>query len=103
MMYEVGTEEAIFKYQPEDLDQFLNYLLNSLPKEKFDKIGLFDENYILYFEEIDLCRRLRKSKKKIYLDQSIKINHIGGSSHNQLINFDRVFSFIQPKFLISPK
>ena len=38
IMYEVGTEEAIFKYQPEDLDQFLNYLLNSLPKEQFDKI-----------------------------------------------------------------
>lgn len=38
MMYEVGTEEAIFKYQPEDLDQFLNYLHNSLPKEQFNRI-----------------------------------------------------------------
>ena len=38
IMYEVGTEEAIFKYQPEDLDRFLNHLYNSLPKEQFDKI-----------------------------------------------------------------
>ena len=38
IMYEVGTEEAIFKYQPEDLDRFLDHLYNSLPKEQFDKI-----------------------------------------------------------------
>jgi len=38
IMYEVGTEEAIFKYQPEDLDKFLNHLYNSLPKEQFDRI-----------------------------------------------------------------
>ena len=25
-------------------------------KEKFDKIGFFDENFFLYFEEIDLCK-----------------------------------------------
>ena len=38
IMYEVGTEEAIFKYQPEDLDRFLNYLYNSLPRNQFSKI-----------------------------------------------------------------
>ena len=38
IMYEVGTEEAIFKYQPEDLDRFLNYLYNSLPRNQFTKI-----------------------------------------------------------------
>ncbi len=60
--------------------------------DQFKDIGFFDENFFIYFEEIDLCRRLRKSKKKIYLDQSIKINHIGGSSHNQLINFEMELS-----------
>ena len=29
------------------------------------KIGLFDENFFLYFEEIDLCRRVIKNKKNL--------------------------------------
>tara|TARA_Y100000996_G_C22520445_1_gene642225 strand:- start:624 stop:1466 length:843 start_codon:yes stop_codon:yes gene_type:complete len=60
--------------------------------DQFKDIGFFDDNFFIYFEEIDLCRRLKKMKKKIYLDQTIKINHIGGSSHNQLINFEMELS-----------
>ena len=40
----------------------------------------------IYFEEIDLCRRLKNNNKKIYLDFGIEIEHIGGSSHNKQIN-----------------
>ena len=60
--------------------------------EQFKDIGFFDDNFFIYFEEIDLCRRIKKMKKKIYLDQSIKIKHIGGSSHNQQINFEMELS-----------
>ncbi len=60
--------------------------------DQFKDIGFFDDNFFIYFEEIDLCRRLKMMKKKIYLDQTIKINHIGGSSHNQLINFEMELS-----------
>ena len=34
------------------------------------KIGLFDENFFLYFEEIDLCRRVIKNKKKFMVKPS---------------------------------
>ena len=40
----------------------------------------FDENFFLYFEEIDLCNQVIKKNGKIFLDQSIKINHQGASS-----------------------
>ena len=46
---------------------------------KFNQ-SFFDENFFLFFEEIDLCKRVRKSKGKIYLDKSIIINHEGGGS-----------------------
>ena len=42
--------------------------------------NFFDENFFLYFEEIDLCKRVKKNKGKIYLDKSIIINHQGASS-----------------------
>ena len=55
--------------------------MNNLKEIKF-----FDENFFLYFEEIDLCKRIRKNDIKIYIDPSIKVNHLGGTSHNSELN-----------------
>jgi N-acetylglucosaminyl-diphospho-decaprenol L-rhamnosyltransferase len=60
--------------------------------QQFRNIGFFDENFFIYFEEIDLCKRLKNDSKKIYLDPKIIINHIGGSSHNKSINFEMELS-----------
>ena len=48
--------------------------------------GFFDEDFFIYFEEIDLCRRVIRVNKNIYLAPTIKINHSGGQSHNNAIN-----------------
>ncbi len=40
----------------------------------------FDSNFFLYFEEIDLCKRVKNSGGKIYLDKNIIIKHEGASS-----------------------
>ena len=47
--------------------------------KKFNK-DFFDENYFLYFEEIDLCKKVRKNNGKIFLDKNILIKHEGSSS-----------------------
>ena len=57
-----------------------------LKMDEFEDTGFFDENFFIYFEEIDLCKRLRKKNKKIFLDPNIKIFHAGGSSHDKKIN-----------------
>ena len=59
---------------------------------QFDEINFFDKNFFIYFEEIDLCRRLRQKNKKIYLDPKIVIKHLGGSSHNKSINYEMELS-----------
>ena len=46
---------------------------------KFKDI-FFDENFFLYFEEIDLCKRVKKNGGKIYLDKKIMIQHQGSKS-----------------------
>tara|TARA_A100001015_G_scaffold32320_1_gene35865 strand:+ start:29 stop:862 length:834 start_codon:yes stop_codon:yes gene_type:complete len=48
----------------------------------------FDENFFLYFEEIDLCKKVKKNNGKIYLDRLIKINHDGSQSVNNFNKFE---------------
>ena len=60
-----------------------------LKLSEFKEIGFFDENFFLYFEDIDLCRQLVNHNKKIYLISNIKINHLGAQSSDKLINKER--------------
>ena len=57
-----------------------------LNMSEFRDIGFFDENFFMYFEEMDLCKRIIDCNKKIYLVPSIKINHVGDQSHSKSIN-----------------
>ena len=56
-----------------------------LNMKNLKKINFFDDNFFLYFEEIDLCRRLKKNNSKIFIDPTIEVNHLGGTSHNSEI------------------
>ena len=77
-----GTNKGIIEVENvKGFAMFLNL-------KEFKEIGFFDENFFIYFEEIDLCRRLLKKGKKIFLDTSIKINHAGGTSHEDSINYE---------------
>ena len=57
-----------------------------LNMKSIKEVGFFDANFFIYFEEIDLCKRLRSKNIKIYIDPSIETNHLGGASHNVSLN-----------------
>tara|TARA_Y100000768_G_scaffold374259_1_gene343800 strand:+ start:427 stop:1260 length:834 start_codon:yes stop_codon:yes gene_type:complete len=48
----------------------------------------FDENFFLYFEEIDLCKRVKLNMGKIFVNKNIVINHEGASSVNKDYSFE---------------
>ena len=56
--------------------------------KKFKENIFFDENYFLYFEEIDLCRQISKKNGKIFLDPNIEIYHEGSKSVNQVYSLE---------------
>ncbi len=51
-------------------------------KEVIDTIGLFDNNYFLYVEDADLCKRTLDAGYKIYVAYKSKIYHKVSSSTN---------------------
>ena len=48
-------------------------MLLNLEKIKFNKI--FDEKFFLFLEEIDLCKRIKDSREKIYIACNAKVYH----------------------------
>jgi len=59
---------------------------------EFEDIGFFDENIFFFLEEIDLCKRLIRKNKKIYLSTHIKVYHEGGLSHDSSFNYQMELS-----------
>ena len=49
-------------------------------RKVFDDVGLLDEGYFLYFEEVDFCRRAKKAGWEIWFVPESRIVHFEGSS-----------------------
>jgi N-acetylglucosaminyl-diphospho-decaprenol L-rhamnosyltransferase len=52
-----------------------------IKREFFDKISGFDENFFMYFEDVDLCRRARNYGRDVYYFPEFKVRHFGGGSY----------------------
>lgn len=53
-------------------------------KDVFEKAGRFDERYFMYYEEVDLCRRLKTSGYRVVYYPESKLIHLGGKSAKQI-------------------
>lgn len=52
-------------------------------KNIFDKIGGFDENFFLYYEDVDLCRRIRLENREVIYFPFFEIIHLEGKSSSK--------------------
>jgi GT2 family glycosyltransferase len=52
--------------------------------EALRKVGLFDPDFFLYSEEVDLCKRIQNAGYKIMYWPDIVVTHIGGESSRQI-------------------
>ena len=51
-----------------------------LRRSLVEQIGLFDPRFFLYYEEVDLCRRIYQAGFKVYYWPDLVITHVGGAS-----------------------
>ncbi|MCF6148423.1 MAG: glycosyltransferase [Candidatus Kuenenia sp.] len=67
-------------------------------REALDKAGMFDSHYFLFFEETDLCLRLRNAGYKIYILPDAKLIHFGGASSPELYNEEKIIYYHKSLF-----
>ena len=56
--------------------------------KKIHPKDLFDENFFLFLEEIDLCKRIKQSGGKIFVIQNSKIYHLGKQAAENILNIE---------------
>jgi GT2 family glycosyltransferase len=62
-------------------------------RELLEKVGLMCEDYIMYWDDIDWCYRIKKVGWKIYYVPLAKIIHFGGAGGSQLHAFKNLWYF----------
>lgn len=56
-------------------------------KEVFEKIGYFNEDYFMYFEDVELCYKAKQAGFRIGINKDVTIKHFSGaSSKNPRLN-----------------
>ncbi len=75
------------KYNLTYLDENKTYEVDAIcgafmfiPKKVLDKTGLFDEDYFMYGEDLDLCFRIKKTGYKIFYYPEVTTIHFKGES-----------------------
>lgn len=63
----------------------------------FEEIGGFDEKFFLYFEEFDICSRVKELGYKIYILPNARVKHIWEASTKKA-TFDVKKIFVQSRF-----
>ena len=68
-----------------------------IPKKVYQGCGGFNNKYFMYFEDLDLCRKLRKAGWKIVYMPQVKVEHkIGGSASSN----PAVKKYIKQSFIL---
>ncbi|MGD8586624.1 MAG: glycosyltransferase, partial [Chloroflexota bacterium] len=54
-----------------------------LRRQALDQVGVLDEQYFMYTEEVDLCYRLSAGQWEVWYVPSARVTHYGGASSRQ--------------------
>jgi N-acetylglucosaminyl-diphospho-decaprenol L-rhamnosyltransferase len=84
---------------PDDQENDVDWVTGAcliVPRHVIDHVGLFDEGYFMYSEELDWCRRINDAGWRIvYLPQAKVVHHVGKSSEQAVT--ERHINFQQAK------
>lgn len=65
--------------QPAEVD-WVPGAFSIVRRDLLEKIGYFDPCFFLYYEEVDLCRRIKNAGAEVWYWPDVVVTHIGGES-----------------------
>lgn len=68
---------------------FLSGCMMFIPKNVLENVGLFDPEYLAYYEDVDYCLRARKLNYELKICNNIKIRHFHSASTTNNQGFKR--------------
>lgn len=84
----LGEKGAFEKYAPQTQEPVaVEAVVGAcmlIPKKVIKQVGLFDEGYFMYFEDLDYCRRVRKAGLKVYYLPQAEFVHYHGASGEEI-------------------
>jgi len=82
-----------FDYQTSHTVDQISGAFFSISRECFEKVGLLDEQFYIWFEEVDYCLRARKNNFVVrYISEAMVIHH-GGQSFQKVMPVHRQIIF----------
>jgi GT2 family glycosyltransferase len=63
-----------------------------IKKKLYEFLNGFDENFFLYFEEFDLCKRIKEKGYKLYIEPKAKIIHLWERSTKTRNDINKIFN-----------
>jgi len=86
--YFLGIKDAFSKYYPQKLSpQNVDIISGGallIKREVFNKIGGWDERYFFYYEDLELCRQIKKLGYDIFYYPKMKVIHRHGASGTKI-------------------
>ncbi len=70
----------------------LDWCFCIINKRKFKNLQILDENYFMYFETTDLCKKLEKNNSDMFVIKNLKFEHKGTSSSNKVYNYQILYN-----------
>ena len=72
------------------------------PLHIFERLGGFDEKYFLYYEDVDICARLRLLNYEVAVCPDAKIIHHAQRSSHKSFRYTRLHLTSMTRFFLSP-
>ncbi len=57
----------------------------AIPRHVLAEVGLLDENFYIWFEEVDFCKRVRARGYEVLFTPMAEAKHVGGESFGRLL------------------
>jgi GT2 family glycosyltransferase len=85
--YVPGIRGLYWRTWPHDSPRIVPWLKGAalaIRREAFNAVGGFDESFFMYFEDADLCCRMKKAGWQVHFAPVTTVVHVGGASTGQV-------------------